>query len=146
MGISKFNQEGYYDPVAYQALMNIEAERKAMRQQEVKMPIVYICSPYAGNVKRNVCSARVYSRFALDEGCIPITPHLLYPQFMDEETERELGLKIGRILLGKCREVWVFGHVISDGMAKEIMQAKKWKRPVRYFTDDLEEVPEWSWG
>lgn len=80
MGINKYNSEGYYDPTVYEALSNIEKEEKAARR--VYRPLVYICSPYAGDVERNVNMARVYSRFAVRNTCIPIAPHLLYPQFM----------------------------------------------------------------
>ena len=52
-------------------------------------PLVYICSPYAGDIEKNTENARRYSRFAADRNGIPIAPHLLFPQFMDEETERE---------------------------------------------------------
>ena len=53
-------------------------------------------------------------------------PHLLYPQFMDENdpSERELGLFFGMVLLTKCEQLWVFGNVISSGMDKEIRKAK----------------------
>ena len=88
---------------------NIEKEEKAARR--VYRPLVYICSPYAGDVERNVNMARVYSRFAVRNTCIPIAPHLLYPQFMDDgrPAERELALFMGMVLLTKCEQVWVFG-------------------------------------
>ena len=41
-------------------------------------PIVYICSPYSGDVSRNLDRACRYSWFAVDEGCVPITPHLYH--------------------------------------------------------------------
>ena len=63
MGINKYNSEGYYDPTVYEALSNIEKEEKAARR--IYRPLVYICSPYAGNVEQNVNMARVYSRFAV---------------------------------------------------------------------------------
>lgn len=140
MGISKYNSEGYHDLTVYEALSHIEKEEKAARR--VYRPLVYICSPYAGDVKQNVNMARVYSRFAVKNTCIPLTPHLLYPQFMDDGSlaERELALFMGLILLTKCEQVWVFGGVISAGMAAEIAKAEKKKIPVRYFTEELEEV------
>ena len=52
MGINKYNSEGYYDPTVYEALSNIEKEEKAARR--VYRPLVYICSPYAGDIERNV--------------------------------------------------------------------------------------------
>ena len=140
MGISKYNSEGYHDPTVYEALSHIEKEEKAVRR--VYRPLVYICSPYAGNVEQNVNMARVYSRFAVKNTCIPLAPHLLYPQFMDDGSpaERELALFMGLVLLTKCEQVWVFGGVISAGMAAEIAKAEKKKIPVRYFTEELEEV------
>ena len=39
-------------------------------------PVVYICSPYSGDVERNTEMARRYSRYAIDNGYVPITPHL----------------------------------------------------------------------
>ena len=140
MGINKYNSEGYYDPTVYEALSNIEKEEKAARR--VYRPLVYICSPYAGDVERNVNMARVYSRFAVRNTCIPIAPHLLYPQFMDDsiQVERELALFMGMVLLTKCEQVWVFGGIISAGMRAEIQKAEKKNLPVRYFTEELEEV------
>ena len=140
MGINKYNSEGYYDPTVYEALSNIEKEEKAARR--IYRPLVYICSPYAGNVEQNVNMAMVYSRFAVKNTCIPLAPHLLYPQFMDDGSpaERELALFMGLVLLTKCEQVWVFGGVISAGMAAEIAKAEKKKIPVRYFTEELEEV------
>ena len=140
MGISKYNSEGYHDPTVYEALSHIEKEEKAVRR--VYRPLVYICSPYAGDVKQNVNMARVYSRFAVKNTCIPLTPHLLYPQFMDDGSpaERELALFMGLGLLTKCEQVWGCGGVISAGMAAEIAKAEKRKIPVRYFTEELEEV------
>lgn len=140
MGISKYNSEGYHDPTTYEALSNVEKEEKAAKK--AYRPLVYICSPYAGEVETNVNMARVYSRFAVRNACIPLAPHLLYPQFMDDSVpaERSLALLMGMVLLGKCDQMWVFGSIISKGMAAEIEKAEKKKIPIRYFTEELEEV------
>lgn len=139
MDISKYNSEGYYDPTAYDAMMAIEQEQSSLRAFR---PIIYICSPYAGDIAANVAAARRYSRFAIDKGYIPIAPHLLFPQFLNDADpkERELGLFFGNALMSKCSEVWVFGKRISVGMEAEIKRAK-WKNYcLRYFTENLEEV------
>ena len=140
MGISKYNSEGYHDPTTYEALSKIEKEEKAAKR--AYRPLVYICSPYAGDVETTVNMARTYSRFAVRNACIPLAPHLLYPQFMDDSVpaERSLALFMGMVLLGKCEQVWVFGRTISAGMAAEIEKAEKKKIPIRYFTEELEEV------
>lgn len=137
--MERFNSEGYYDPTMFEALSGIEREEKAAKRGSSFRPVVYICSPYAGDVVRHEKQARAYSRFAVEKKAIPVAPHLLFPQYMDESTERELALFMGMVLLGKCAQVWVFGDVISDGMAAEIAKAKKKGKVIRYFTEDLEE-------
>lgn len=139
MSINKFNSEGYYDPTAYAAMTAVEKEEKALRAFR---PIVYICSPYAGEIEKNVAAARKYSRFAVDSGFIPIAPHLLFPQFLNDgdPKEHQLGLFFGNALMSKCSEVWVFGDKISSGMDTEIRRAR-WKNyRLRYFTEECEEV------
>ena len=139
MSISKYNNEGYPDPTAYNALSSIEDEARALRAFR---PIVYICSPFAGDIEKNVAAARTYSRFAVEQGYIPIAPHLLFPQFLNDSDpkERELGLFFGNAIMSKCSEIWVFGNHISSGMKAEIKRAK-WKNyRLRYFTENLEEV------
>lgn len=144
---NKFNHEGYYDPTPYQAFTNMEMERRAARQvltagHRNYRPMVYICSPYADDILNNERKARVFSKFAVRQGAMPVTPHLLYPQFMDERdpADRELGLFFGLVLLTKCDQVWVFGSRISHGMACEIKKAETKGIPVRYFTEDCEEI------
>ena len=66
MGVSKYNSEGYYDPVVYEALTRIEAEERTARAAAAYRPLVYICSPYTGDVERNTFRARAFSRFAVE--------------------------------------------------------------------------------
>ena len=139
MNRDKQNQEGYDDPTAYEAITNIEQEERFLRAFR---PIVYICSPYAGDVEHNVKAAQAYSRHAVDQGCIPIAPHLLFPQILrdDQPMERKLGLVFGLAVLCKCAEVWVFGSRISPGMEAEIKRAR-WKNiRLRYFSEQCEEI------
>ena len=139
MNINKFNSEGYYDPTTYEALSSIENEERSLRTFR---PIVYICSPYAGDVETNVQKARRYCRFAVDKGYIPIAPHLLFTQFLNDDNpkERQLGIFFGNAVMSKCSEVWVFGEHISNGMEAEIKRAKRKNYRLRYFNEDLEEV------
>lgn len=133
------NAEGYPDPTAFGAFCSIEKEEKALRAFR---PIVYICSPYAGDIETNTAAARRYCRFAVEAGYIPIAPHLLFPQFLNDSDpkERELGLFFGNALLSKCAEMFVFGSRISEGMEAEIKRAT-WKgHRIRYFTESCEEV------
>lgn len=148
MKISKFNAEGYHDPTTYGAFVNIEKQKREARMAEIKKkcpgyrPLVYVCSPYSGNVTRNTKAAQRYCRFAVEQNCIPFAPHLLFPQFLDDNKlkERNLGLFMGKVLMSKCSEVWVFGDDISPGMATEIARAERHNMKIRYFTSACEEV------
>ena len=139
MSINKLNSEGYYDPTAYEAMTLVEKEERALRAFR---PIVYICSPFSGDVEGNIASAQRFSRFAVDKGYIPIAPHLLFPQFLNDNDpkERQLGLFFGNALMSKCAEVRVFGSIISPGMAAEIKRAKWKDYRLRYFNENCEEV------
>ena len=66
------NCEGYPDPTAGEALSGIAANEK--QSLRAFRPIVYICSPFSGDVETNVANARRYSRYAVDKGYIPTTP------------------------------------------------------------------------
>ena len=117
MGVSRYNSEGYYDPTAYEALTKITFRRKRRRDTGRWC----ISAPRTPGTRRAIPKkARRYSRFAADAGTIPIAPHLLFPQFLSEETERELAIFMDLVLLGKCEQLWVFGGEVSDGMRREI--------------------------
>ena len=138
MSINKHNTEGYPDPTAFEALSAVQREER----KRVYRPLVFVCSPLAGAVALNLENARRYSRFAVAQGKIPVTPHLLYPQFLDDTNteERQLGLFFGLVLLRKCEELWVFGTQYSKGMKAEIAKARKHGMPIRFFNEQCEEV------
>ena len=147
--MSYFNSEGYHDPTAHEALTNIEREEKEASLNALAQavpgfrPLVFICSPYAGDIPENERRTRKYCKFAVDQNYIPIAPHLLFPQFLDDRDpkERSLRLFIGCVLLTKCAELWVFGEHVTDGMAVEIEKAERRLIPIRYFTEEMEELP-----
>lgn len=129
------NGEGYPDPTAFEALRNINKEDKVFR------PLVYICSPYKGDPEGNSKKARHYSRVAVNRNYIPFAPHLLLPQYLadDDPKERELAMFMNRVFLGKCNEIWIIGDKITEGMKEEITVAKRHRKVIRYFTEDMEE-------
>lgn len=95
--------------------------------------LVYIASPYAGDVERNVAFAKEACRFAAAQGCTPVAVHLLYPQFLDDGVpqEREAGLKMGRRVLAACDEFWLCGERLSAGMQAEKAEAERLGIPIR---------------
>lgn len=152
MSINRKNAEGYSDPTTYEALTNIanaEVDKAEEQRQQAKKkyrPKVYVCSPFAGDIKTNIMNARRYCAFAVKKGYIPFASHLFYPQFLSDEikTERELGLFMGLIFLDGCKELWAFGGHITNGMAVEISRAKARNIVIRYFNDCCEEVQTWE--
>jgi len=138
--MNRYNSEGYYDPTAYEALTAVENEVK----KKPYRPLVFICSPLAGDLEGNLANARRYSKFAVEQGVIPLAPHLLFPQFMDDgdKAQRNLGIFFGLVLMGKCKEMWVFGSHISQGMQIEIAKAKRRGLLIRHFNRQCEEAIE----
>ena len=106
---------------------------------------VFICSQFAATAKDKderkketvhiIRTAQAASLYAVMEGAIPYTPHLYFPQFLDDDDQdrRELGQLLGLVWLKECDELWVIGRRISEGMKKEIEMAKKLDIPVRYY-------------
>lgn len=78
----------------------------------------------------------------MKQGYFPIAPHIWLTRFLDDADrgERGLGISFGLRLLSGCREVWVFGSRISEGMRKEIAEAERRSIPVRYFSEQCEEM------
>ena len=84
----------------------------------------------------NMAMARRYSRYAADRGCVPLTPHLWLPQFLSEETERDLAINIDLRFLSLCQELWVCGNEPSEGMRRELEQATLAGMPVRFVKEE----------
>ena len=96
---------------------------------------IYICSALRSNVQENIRKAKEYCRWAAVEcGVIPIAPHLLFPQFLDDdiEAEREIGISFGLKLLKECSALWYFGDKVTGGMVIEINEAFRLGIPVKY--------------
>lgn len=90
--------------------------------------LVYICSPYRGDVKRNKEYARYLTRVALDNGFVPVTVHLYLTEVTDEDNpaEREKGMAAGLEILKQCKYILIGDkYGISSGMKYEIWNAQK---------------------
>lgn len=140
------NSEGYADPTAGAALDQIMKEYRQERRKTWKRENelrsrskVYVVSRYAGDIDKNVLAAIQYCRFVIDKGKMPIAAHLLYPQILDDSipSEREIGTMFGIALLEMCDEVWCFGKEISSGMDREIKEAKRLGKHIKYFSSEV---------
>ena len=87
--------------------------------------MIYICSPYAGNTEENTAFARQACGYAIRQGAVPLAPHLLYPQILNDSVpeEREIGIRL--------EELWICGDRMSAGMKRETAYAKARGIPVR---------------
>lgn len=105
------------------------------------MDLIYICSPYRGDVKKNIENVKRYCRDAGWDG-IPIAPHLYFTQFLDDErsSDRSRGIRWGLALLSNCKEVRVYADEVSEGMIEEINAAKKLNIPIKFFNSEMEEI------
>lgn len=97
------------------------------------MKLVYICSPYAGDVEKNIRFAGAACRYAAEHGCAPVAVHLLYPQILNDSvpSQREAGIRMGLRVLASCEELWSCGERVSHGMSREIAEAKRLGIPIR---------------
>ena len=86
-----------------------------------KSKLIYIASPYAGDIEKNVAFARRACRYAIHQGLLDDS----------DPAERERGLRLGQQLLRRCDELWVCGDRISSGMAREISEANHLSIPVK---------------
>ena len=113
--------------------------------------LVYIASPYSGDVERNVAFAKAACRYAMNQGVTPIASHLLYPQMLDDGVpeERKLGTDMGLRILKVCQE-WSRKSVQQgsfrfrlDGSANRRLDGNyvkyRYKREWRWADDDTGE-------
>ncbi|HBR07644.1 MAG TPA: DUF4406 domain-containing protein [Clostridiales bacterium] len=98
------------------------------------MKLIYVASPYAGNIEKNTEYAKQACRSVMEQGHAFFAPHLLYPSLLDETNpaQRQLGIDMGLTMLSRCDELWAFGERISAGMESEICEAKRLGIPVQY--------------
>lgn len=103
-------------------------------KERLRKPLIFVCSPYRGDVETNVGNARCYCRLVIKQGGIPFAPHLLLTQFLDDsiQEERRLGMDMGLEMLKLCNGLWAFGPPTS-GMLEEISAARAMGIPVCLF-------------
>lgn len=99
----------------------------------MKNKMVYIASPYAGEVEENIRFAKAACLYAIQQGCTPLAVHLLYPQLLDDSdpAQREAGVCMGLRVLEACDELWLCGDRVSPGMTTEQAAAERLDKPIR---------------
>ena len=112
---------------------HVIATQSARPVSYTHLKLIYVASPYAGDVERNTEFAKKACRHVMNEGHAFFAPHLLYPAILDEHQpkQRQLGLDMGLAMLSRCDELWCYGDHISPGMYLEIEEASRLGIPIR---------------
>lgn len=102
------------------------------------MKVIYVCSRFKGERKKNILRAKRFSRWIAEQGMIPLCVHIYLEKAtgLDEKNgDREKLLEMGRLLVLKCDELWIYAPdgKISEGMIYEIKTAELNKIPIRRF-------------
>lgn len=106
------------------------------------MERVYVISRYRAatiwQLEFNKAVARHFCKRIVEEGKIPVAPHLYYTQFLNDNIpeHRECGLGLGLYELRNCDEflLVIIDGIISEGMVNEIKELSKLGIPGRIVT------------
>ena len=118
------NNKGFFSAIdelkaAKEAKELFEKSVAEMAQQN----LMYICSPYRGDIENNVIYAKKLTRLAIENGFAPVTVHLYLTQIFNDDIpeERKQGLEAGQAILRQCKYVLV-GNAkgYSEGMLAEL--------------------------
>lgn len=88
--------------------------------------LLYVCSPYRGETRRNKEYARELTRAAVNSGFSPVTVHLYLTEVLDDNKpeERSRGMAAGQDILKRCRYILIgTRYGFSEGMKEEIALA-----------------------
>lgn len=109
--------------------------------------------------KKNFYLRFQVSAFVLQKNCVPINPFMNFDYNLAGLVEKNLIRIANNTMIQKCNELWAFGE-ISDGVLVEITLAKKFGKPIRFFSLSekvsgikevkprqvlLEDVSPWMW-
>lgn len=72
------------------------------------------------------------TKFALEQGAVPINPFASFDYFLLDAVERDTVRRANNTLVARADELWVFGD-IADGVRVEIIQAWQQHKTVRFF-------------
>lgn len=132
----------------------MQSKSTKKKQETPKNKLIFVSSPYAPRglwtKADNVELARKLCRAVVLFGHIPIAPHLIYPQFLndDNQVERDMGMMASLSLIPLCDELWYYSdRGISKGMEAELQKAGKelipcieWKKELYPHLIDFENV------
>lgn len=93
-----------------------------------KWPVVYTAIS-----KRTFCYRVLISRFVMEQQCAPINPFMNFDFAFHGLLSKDVVVTANNNLIRASDELWMFGPV-SDGALAEILIAREYGHPVRFFT------------
>ncbi len=104
-----------------------------------KPKLIFVASPYRGDVKFNITVAQKACAHVMMKGHVPFAPHLFFTQFLDDtvEEQRRQGIQGGVEIMKKCDEFWWFGNELTDGMRHEMRMANELGIPIKHIKINL---------
>jgi len=100
---------------------------------------------FASFSKKNYYLRFQVSAFILLEKCVPVSPFMNFDYYLGGLVDKRAIRIANNTMIQRTDELWVFGE-ISDGVLVEIALAKKFNKPVRFFSasDDIKRIKEIS--
>ena len=99
---------------------------------------VFTCHKFSSDRAGSIKALRHICRALVQEGCLPLSPQLVFPQYIDEDRERDLAMRLCQELIRTSDELRVFGSELTPGMRVEISYAELLGIPVRYVSTAAE--------
>ncbi len=102
------------------------------------MKLIYVASPYRGDTLKNVEFAKNCCQYVINQNHNFYCPHLILPEFLNDDIprEREKALIMGKQMMFKCDELWIFGEEISQGMLEEVAFSRNLNIKIRRVTTE----------
>lgn len=105
----------------------------------IKRDTLYVCTPYSGDIERNIQRTKAVCSVLSNLGYLPIAPHLFYTQFLNDRIseERKIGMECGLQQLHDAMAIVVVGDdegKISRGMIQEIVFASYQQIQIIHFS------------
>lgn len=94
---------------------------------------VFVCTPYSGDVSRNLAYAKQCMLDSFERGEAPYASHLIYPQVLDDRdpVSRSLGMSAGKDWLSQSHVLAAYiDNGVSKGMLEEMKAALQMGVPV----------------
>lgn len=128
---------GCKEPVAPEKAGSRSRPRYKKRKVEA-MKRIFVCSPFREYEVIGTDLAKHLCKIIANAGHAPFAPHLLYPQFLNDNDlkQRDSGIQCGLAFLDVCDELWLYTrNGISKGMRHEIQYAQSRGKKIAIIDD-----------